>query len=131
MDTIGNLCGDEPSTHFIDIVGVKDRKLNHSWHQDTGKSTPRNARTVMWGFPAVDGYKGTGVFSHVVKLDREHVAPKGHPPQQPIVFRGAVNENYIVRPLYQRGRELLIYRDVDVIHSAPDVTYRSSVMRFM
>jgi hypothetical protein len=52
MHTIGDLCGPEPSTHFIDIVGVLDRKIPHSWHQDTGRSGSSNItnKTVLWGF---------------------------------------------------------------------------------
>lgn len=38
METIGALCGSEPSYHWIDIVGVMNRKIPHSWHQDSGRS---------------------------------------------------------------------------------------------
>jgi hypothetical protein len=42
-----------------------------------------------------------------------------------------VDEQYIVRPKFAEGREIIVYRDVDVLHSSPDVAYRASVMRFM
>ena len=130
LKTIGKLCGSKPSTHFIDIYGVQDRKISHSWHLDFGRS-PENSRTVLWGFPPEDGYEGCGVFSHVVPLQNECLAPDEHPRMEPILFDGSVNEEYIVRPKYQPGKELVTYRDIDVLHSAPDVTYRNSVMRFM
>jgi hypothetical protein len=131
MQAIGNLCGPAPSTHFIDIVGVLDRRIPHSWHQDTARSATNSTRTVLWGFPANDDYTGCGVFSHLVSLLHECLAPASHPKMQPILFAGAIDEQYIVRPSYRPGRELLMYRDVDVLHSSPDVAYRTSVMRFM
>jgi hypothetical protein len=130
FQAIGNLCGSKPSTHWIDIFGVQDRKINHSWHLDAGQS-PENSRTVLLGFPPEDNYVGCGVFSHVVSLQRECTAPKDHPRMEPILFAGTVDEDYIVRPRYEPGRELIFYRDIDVLHSAPDVTYRTSIMRFM
>mmetsp|Transcript_10441 Transcript_10441/g.13587 ORF Transcript_10441/g.13587 Transcript_10441/m.13587 type:complete len:199 (+) Transcript_10441:2-598(+) len=144
MNAIGSLCGNNPTTHWIDIVGVLDRRVPHSWHQDTGKcrtnkkSKEADRFTVMLGFPAEDHYNGVGVFSHSVKLTRERWASNGdgndeapHPDNEPIVYSGTVEDKYIVRPRFSKGREIMLYRDVDVIHSAPDVAYRSSVMRFM
>jgi hypothetical protein len=145
MQAIGNLCGPEPSTHFIDIVGVLDRRIPHSWHQDTGRSggtlaasnnnnNNSNApatRTVLWGFPPDSDFASCGVFSHVVSLQHESQAPPSHPKMQPLLFDGKIDNDYIVRPSYGPGRELLMYRDNDVLHSSPDVAYRTSVMRFM
>jgi hypothetical protein len=137
---IGGLCGVNPSNHWIDIIGVKDRKISHSWHQDTGISCSdaddssnleKSRFTIMLGFPMEDEYEGTGVFSHSIKLTEEHLAPKGHSINEPILFEGSVDEQYIVRPLFTSGKEILRYRDVDTLHSAPDVVYRKSVMRFM
>lgn len=144
MMTIGGLCGMNPSSHWIDIIGVKDRAISHSWHQDTGKSYDdhlqdqegdghlNNSRyTVTLGFPIEDGYTGTGVFSHALKLGKEHLAPTGHNTNEPVLFEGSTEEKYIVRPEFSYGKEILRYRDVDVLHSAPDVVYRQSLMRFM
>lgn len=130
MHTIGLLCGSNPSTHWIDIVGVLDRKISHSWHQDAGRS-PGDSRTVLWGFSSEDNYEGTGVFSHVLPILRECIAPDDHPRMEPVLFQGTVSDEYIVKPSYGKGRELLLYRDIDVLHSSPDVAYRTSVMRFM
>jgi hypothetical protein len=130
FQAIGNLCGSKPSTHRIDIYGVQDRKINHSWHLDFGK-LPQDSRTVLWGFPPQDDYEGCGVFSHVIPLQQECMAPDDHPRMQPVLFDGMVEKTHIVRPKYAPGRELLLYRDVDVLHSAPDITYQTSVMRFM
>jgi len=155
MNAIGSLCGAHPSGHWIDIVGITDRMISHSWHQDTGRlhaglgldreneftikekgwggdDNEKYTYTVMMGFPKEDNYQGTGVFSHVLQLNRTHYAPpKGHGYNEPVLFEGTVEETYIVRPSFGLGRELIRYRDVDVLHSAPDVAYRESVMRFM
>jgi len=86
----------------------------------------------MLGFPCQDQDDNcAGVFSHVVKLAEEHIAPEGHNVNEPLLFQGTVDQKYIVRPVFGLGKEILRYRDVDVLHSAPDVQYRSSVMRFM
>jgi len=130
MDTIGGLCGSKPSTHWIDIVGVLTRRIPHSWHQDTGNS-PENSKTVLLGFPPKDNYDGVGVFSHVVKLEKEQWAPEDHSPVEPVLYRQEIDDEYIVRPRFAEGREIIAYRDVDVLHSSPDVAYRTSVMRFM
>lgn len=136
---IGAICGDGASTHWIDIYGVQDRKINHSWHLDAGRS-PQNCKTVLWGFPPENHYSGTGVFSHIVSLedpfgstldivddDKERERPR----MEPVLFEGGLGEDFVFRPAYEAGKELLIYRDIDVLHSAPDVAYRTSVMRFM
>jgi hypothetical protein len=128
--SVGRLCGGTPSTHFIDIYGVQDRPINHSWHLDAGCS-PGKCRTVLWGFPPESNYEGCGVFSHIVPLAKECLAPEGHNRMEPVLFDGNIPEEYIVRPVYEPGKELLLYRDIDVLHSAPDVTYRTSIMRFM
>ncbi|KAL9191211.1 hypothetical protein ACHAXT_000917 [Thalassiosira profunda] len=132
METIGSLCGSKPSTHWIDIVGITDRKIPHSWHQDTGRSPGGDARTVLLGFPKEDNYDGVGVFSHSVKLKYERWAPEDHPQSESVVYPTLeVGDEFIVRPRFAKGCELITFRDVDSIHSAPDVAYRASVMRFM
>eukprot|EP00536_Pseudo-nitzschia_multiseries_P018006 jgi/Psemu1/293296/fgenesh1_pg.2041_\ len=132
---IGSLCGSGASTHWIDIHGVQDRAIPHSWHLDAGRS-PDNCRTVLWGFPPENHYEGTGVFSHVVGLEEPFDDLVGesilqHNRMEPVLFEGHPPQRCVVRPGYASGRELLLYRDVDVLHSAPDVAYRTSVMRFM
>lgn len=137
MMKLGSLTGENPSFHWIDIIGVKDRQIMHSWHQDTGRSYEQSNSlhdsrfTVMIGFPAEDNYTGCGVFSHCIKLANEHFAPSNHNENEPVLFQGTSSPDYIVRPEFSYRREIFRYRDVDVIHSAPDVTYRKSVMRFM
>lgn len=135
MDTIGSLCGSQPQTHWIDIVGVLNRRVPHSWHQDTGRSPNGDTYTVLLGFPADDHYDGVGVFSHILKLHQEQWAPEEHPPNEPVLYGALddeiVDESQIVRPRFAEGREIIFYRDVDVLHSSPDVAYRGSVMRFM
>lgn len=141
FEAIGAICGDKASTHWIDIYGVQDRTINHSWHLDAGRS-PGDCRTVLWGFPPEDNYEGTGVFSHIVSLEDpfgstvdittgDGGGASGRPRMEPVLFEGGPGEEYVFRPDYAPGKELLVYRDVDVLHSAPDVAYRTSVMRFM
>lgn len=132
MEAIGALCGSEPSCHWIDIVGVMNRRIPHSWHQDTGRSRGGDTKTVLLGFPKEDNYSGVGVFSHAVKLKYEKVSSKEHALDDPVVYSGLkVDDEYIVRPQFEQGKEIVVFRDIDVIHSSPDVAYRSSVMRFM
>ncbi|KAL7513809.1 hypothetical protein ACHAXN_011137 [Cyclotella atomus] len=132
MNKIGSLCGSKPSTHWIDIVGIVERRIPHSWHQDTGRSPNGDTYTVLLGFPKEDNYKGVGVFSHAVKLKYERVAPDDHPSNEPVVYPGlTIDEKYIVRPQFAKGKEILLFRDTDVIHSSPDVAFRASVMRFI
>jgi len=132
MDTIGSLCGPEPQTHWIDIVGVLDRRIPHSWHGDTGSSY-RDSKTVLLAFPPEDDYDGVGVYDHLIKLKRERRAPEGLAPNEPVLFGRMedVGDEYIVRPRFSMGRELMMYRDVDVLQSCPDIAYRSSLMKFV
>jgi len=114
------------------IKGV-NQKENESDNNDNddGCNLDKSRYTVMLGFPIEDQYTGTGVFSHALKLTDEHLAPVGHNENEPVLFEGTIDERYIVRPSFSFGREILRYRDVDTLHSAPDVVYRKSVMRFM
>lgn len=137
MHRLGALCGPKPSTHWMDIVGVQNRQITHSWHLDTGISPTANSKTLLWGFPPDNAYTGCGVFSHIVPLAQpcQRRRPGGDAvatiTMEPILFDGIIPDEHIVRPEYAPGREFLLYRDVDVLHSSPDVTYRTSIMRFM
>ena len=73
MATLISLCKDSPYTFgsWIDIIGIKDRRLTHSWHQDSGLKQ----FTVMVGFPPCNNYDGIGVFSHAVKLSHRLPTP--------------------------------------------------------
>lgn len=129
MKRIGALCGETPSFRWIDDVGISQRRVAHAWRQETGRSS----FTVMLGFPAENDYEGLGVFSHICKLPCPFLVPVGHPEDQPLLCTSPVPipEEYIVRPQFTKGQEILVYRDTDVLISAPDVTYRASVMWFM
>ena len=132
METIGQLCGSGATGHWIDIVGIVGRRISHSWHQDTGRCPGGGTRTVLLGFPKEDNYDGVGVFSHVVKLGHERHAPNDHVIGEPIVYPNLnLDDEYVVRPTFKCGREIIMFRDIDVLHSAPDVTFRTSCMRFM
>ena len=42
-----------------------------------------------------------------------------------------VRDEHVVRPVYRKGAEVLVYLDCDHVHSAPDEIYRDGVWRFM
>lgn len=131
-DINASACAD----HFMDIVGIRDRWLPHSWHQDMhGRSSQL---TVMLGFPAgdFDPNEGTtGVFSHVARLS--HLMTVQTSTIGPLDFQSTdfavddLPEGVIIRPRFQRGQEILVYSDAAVIHSAPDLAHRESIWRIM
>ena len=60
MGRIGALVsGSSVSGSLIDIVGITNKRIRHSWHQDNGLE---GQITVMLGFPPEDRYEGPGVF---------------------------------------------------------------------
>lgn len=138
------LDGVSPRTgHFIDIVGGPGsrRLARYAWHQDRGGDA--DAVTVMLGFPAASGQRGCGVFSHVAPLSHlvvndadegDHSRPREFSDERGerrFLDVDAVPEASIVRPAYGRGRELIVYSDARVVHSAPDAIHRESLWRFM
>ena len=54
-----------------------------------------------------------------------------HPPAPAQIIEGRFPEEFIERPVYKKGQEIIVYRDCDVLHSAPDVVIRDSLWRFM
>eukprot|EP00959_Pyramimonas_sp_CCMP1952_P459766 9478776-Pyramimonas_sp.AAC.2 len=42
-----------------------------------------------------------------------------------------IPEECIMRPVYRKGKEIMVYRDCDHLHSAPDMANRKAVWRFM
>jgi hypothetical protein len=126
---LSDLCGDTPYVFgsWIDIVGIRGKRLNHSWHQDSGL----DQNTVMVGFPSADHFEGTGVFSHAFKLSHQLPPPTESGPRlwDETIF--PVREDEIVRPHFSRGKEVMVYNDRDVFHSAPDIAFRDSIWRFM
>ena len=94
---------------WIDICGVKDKLVPHSWHQDSGL----DQITVMVGFPPEDNYEGIGVFSHVFYLSHRLPIPTFKKPRlwvcsensiplkEELPLPSRINEEYIVRPMYK------------------------------
>jgi hypothetical protein len=129
---LGALCGSRPHGSLIDIVPLQ-RRVQHSWHQDAGISS----LTVLLGFPRRNGYEGGGVFSSHVKLSHPLRPTQGEthgavveyerfdPPPEPIP------DEYVLRPLYGRGREIWLSDDSTHLHSTPDRQYRECLWRFM
>ena len=107
--------------------------MAYSWHQDAGISSD----TVLLGFPARNGYEGGGVFSSQVKLSHplrpnegtEHGAVVEYERFEPPPER--IPEEYVLRPLYGRGREIWISDDASHLHSTPDRQHREALWRFM
>jgi hypothetical protein len=144
MQAIGSLChSTQPPFHWTEVVGVtatQNKKLGekteHAWHQDYGhlEMPHENNKLVFLAFPPHNHYKGTGVFPHVIKLKCQQWAkPRDVMDSsiKPTFYRGTVPNQYIVRPRYVPGEgEIILFRDVDVLHSSPDIQYRASVMRF-
>lgn len=146
-------------TEVVGVAATQNSKMGdkteHAWHQDYGhledrKSNHEDTTSEMHGksedscypyqsnnhvflaFPFEDNYQGTGVFSHLIKLKHEQwTKPKGDlVPGKSIFYSGIVPDRYIVRPRYVPGSELIVFRDIDVLHSTPDIQYRTSIMRF-
>ena len=92
---------------------------------------------MLLGFPARNGYEGGGVFSSHVKLSHplrpthgdEHGAvvefERFEPPPEPPA------EEFVLRPIYSRGREVWVSDDTTHLHSTPDRQDRECVWRFM
>lgn len=126
------LCGERPHGSLIDIVPLQ-RRVAHSWHQDSGIAS----FTVLLGFPPRDGYVGGGVFSSQVKLSHplrptcgdDHGAVVEYelfePPPEPIP------DEYVLRPGYARGSEIFVSDDTTHLHSTPDRQTRECLWRFM
>ena len=104
----------------------------------------------MFGFPAADRYDGVGVFSRTSRSSPHAPAPpESHDAAaaargEPLVWgirgrdgsadgadggRGA--RRAVVRPVYRKGAEVLVYLDCDHVHSTPDEAYRYLRWRFM
>ena len=58
ISELTKLCPDTPNrfNSWMDIIGVKNKAVNHSWHQDSGLFQ----KTVMVGFPPQNNYEGLG-----------------------------------------------------------------------
>ena len=133
MLELTNLCPDTPHrfNSWMDIIGVKKKAINHSFHQDSGLEQT----TVMIGFPPENDYEGLGVFSHAVKLSHRLPSPPIELQNQPRLWSSIshdlFDEKYIIRPIYKKGKEIMVYDDRDIFHSAPDFAYRDSIWRIM
>lgn len=137
---LGGLCGEPCHGTLIDIASpVGARKIGaHSWHQDSGY----DRLTVMLGFPAAAPSEsmglpsGVGVFSHAVKLSHalRHPSAPGAVLQWEDVASARdvrLDARFVARPAFARHREIIVYRDSSILHSAPDVAHREAVWRFM
>jgi len=133
INELTKLCPETPYrfNSWMDIVGVKNKAISHSWHQDSGLYQ----KTVMIGLPPKNNYEGIGVFSHAVKLSHRLPDPPINQQNQPRLWSSlcdiSFNEEYIIRPIYKKGKEIMVYDDRDIFHSAPDYAYRDSIWRIM
>jgi len=135
MERLFSLCGEvsykvqdreKASGSFSDIVTRGGGE--HRWHQDSGW----DKSTVLMGFPPEDRWEGVGVFSHIALLS--HPLPVPDRPI-PVVFSEMVclgqriPEEYVLRPYYKKGAEIVTYNDARTMHSAPDRIDRESLWR--
>jgi len=130
--TDGGRAGSFPSVVYpttgswLDIVNPASgrSRSNHAWHQDSGLEQ----YTVMLGFPIRDHYSGVGVFSHAVKLS--HVMPPPEVPG-PVIIDDPIPDEFVSKPVYRKGQEIIVYKDCDHFHSAPNEFIREGIWRFM
>ncbi len=148
VSALTELCGEACFGSWMDIVGIREKPLTHAWHQDSGL----DHLTVMVGFPMSNNYEGLGVFSHAVPLSMRLKAPskkatgprtwpvdeliddptrRGQPQSSREIKALQFDESHVIRPVYRKGKEILIYNDADIFHSAPDYARRESLWRFM
>lgn len=116
------------SGRFSDLVGKAH--TGHRWHQDHGE----DRYTVMLGFPPESNFAGEGVFSHVIRLSHPLRLPKttdGWTSGTPIVVNFPAPEEFIFRPIYRPGQEVIVYKDSACLHSSPDTMNREGLWRFM
>mmetsp|Transcript_16808 Transcript_16808/g.33143 ORF Transcript_16808/g.33143 Transcript_16808/m.33143 type:complete len:274 (-) Transcript_16808:61-882(-) len=129
VSRMAGLCTGDGGEHtfgsWMEIVG-RPKGSEHGWHQDSGLLQD----TAMLGFPNNNGYEGEGVFSHVIELSHRMPEPETEVPG-PVVIDGRFPEEHIIRPVFAKGREIIVYRDCDVLHSAPDKVTRDCLWRFM
>jgi hypothetical protein len=91
-----------------------------------------DTRTVLLGFLREDSYDRCSVFSCAVKLKCKRHTRGGHPPTELIIYSTlALDEAYVVRLRFIMGRKIVAFCDVHILHSAPDIAYQTSIMRFM
>jgi len=131
LRTLGGLCGPTPHGSLIDIIPL-DRIVAHSWHQDCGVSQ----NTVLLGFPPRNGYEGGGVFSSHVKLSHPLRPNQGEMHGAVVEYERfeeapPIPDEYTLRPLYGRGREIWVSNDAAHLHSTPDQQCREALWRFM
>jgi hypothetical protein len=140
IQRLGRLCVSPPGSNksysvtgsWLDIVTPKHgrRRATHAWHQDSGQ----NQWTAMLGFPPESRFCGEGVFSHAICLSHKMVEPESPGPvvlDAPRDGTHPFGDQHVLRPVYKRGSEVMLYRDCDHIHSAPDEFNREGIWRFM
>ncbi|RSD30697.1 hypothetical protein [Vibrio pectenicida] len=128
---IWSLCGNNVTGSVMEIT-QPNRRLTHSWHQDSGKVS----NIVLLGFPLEGNYIGEGVFSHQVMLS--HRIKQRHSDKKPssAIVMEEFGEWYIpikniYKPIYSAGSELWVSDDSTHFHSVPDVQNRQCIWRFM
>jgi len=111
------------------------------WHQDWACAelayAYEKSRTVMFAFPArgsrASDHEGTGIFSELVRLTHEFSTESlkgtsdylGLSTEEMDMKAAAalgVSEEYVVRPVFRRGQEILVYKDAEHLHRSPRST---------
>jgi hypothetical protein len=113
-----------PNYSWLDIATHYTRPQPYSWHADSAVPCQD---TVMLGFPKVNNYVGSDVFSHIAV----QTPPQGDGSSPVVVQTDEIDPSTIYKPVYSKRNEILVYRDSEVLHTAPDKTHRDGVWRFM
>ena len=121
-----------------------DRHREHRQTKDSTQLAPRfRVRSIHRHarVSSVDAERGgwitagRRVFTHAIKLS--HPLEQLNAPGTVIQwedfepYEGDFDPRHIARPVFGRGQEIMVYRDSAHLHSAPDVSHREAVWRFM
>ena len=150
VGTFTSLCGDSfcwgafesfeskpPRSASDHCLGVPPGAVE--WHQDYSaaelSASFGDSRTVMLGFPAAGAsdHDGTGIFTELVHLTHEFYTETlkgtssyrglstGESDSKAAAALG-VSDEHIIRPIFCRGQEILIYKDSEYLHRSPRST---------
>eukprot|EP00966_Prymnesium_polylepis_P192833 4469453-Prymnesium_polylepis.1 len=134
VGAFATLCGEGRRGEFTAFEDPPPVANAIEWHQDW--DPPFQCMTVMLGFPLADNFEGIGILPEVVRLSHQVSMEALQCEHYPITARIngrkdmfaaevaaaeglGVTNTHLVLSQFGRGRELLVYRDADVLHRSP------------